>query len=185
MFEGSIPSLAEANSNGEKLERTFGKHSKKILIEVPISTSRYRSMQHPARWPLSRVRPVNRQLREDPNVKKLRVKLRTVAVGMVRTARACTAQKVIKSNCSPVEVHFFFFLKTKRVRACTRTCETNSLSLCRFAAHVDLRAHSDGRSGCFRPVHMHDREKNIKNLREYLLLEKEHSLTLIAHSFEP
>ena len=47
MFEGSIPSLAGANSNGEKLERTFIKHSKKI--EVPISTSRYRSMQHLAR----------------------------------------------------------------------------------------------------------------------------------------
>ena len=42
MFEGSIPSLAGANSNGEKLERTFVKHSKKV--EVPIrTTSRHRS----------------------------------------------------------------------------------------------------------------------------------------------
>ena len=29
MFEGSIPSLVRVNSNGEKLERTFVKHSKK------------------------------------------------------------------------------------------------------------------------------------------------------------
>ena len=38
----------------------------------------------------------------------------------------------------------------------------------------------------FRPVHQYTTGKRIlKNLREYLLLEKEHSFTLIAHSFEP
>ena len=36
MFEGSIPSLAGANSNGEKLERTFVKHSKKFLFRLVL-----------------------------------------------------------------------------------------------------------------------------------------------------
>ena len=111
MFEGSIPSLSGANSNGEKLERTFVKHSKKILIEVPISTSPHRSMQHPTRWPLSRVQPMNRQLRADLSVKNYVWSWEPLP--LVWTARACTAQKVIKSNCSPVEVHFFFFENEK------------------------------------------------------------------------
>ena len=43
MFEGSIPSLAGANSNGKKLERTFVKHSKKKIIEVPKYYSAFRN----------------------------------------------------------------------------------------------------------------------------------------------
>ena len=101
MFEGSIPSLAGANSNGEKLERTFVKHSKKNQ-----SSDKYWSVSIDATpRPLSRVRPVNRQLRAGPKCKKLRVKLRTVAVGA--NCEGLHSSKSHKSNCSPVEVHFF------------------------------------------------------------------------------
>ena len=46
-----------------------------------------------------------------PKCKKLCVKLRTVAVGA--NCEGLHSSKSHKSNCSPVEVHFFFFENEK------------------------------------------------------------------------
>ena len=99
---------------------------------------------------------------------------------LVRTARACTAQKV-KVELQSCRGSFFFWKRKEFDRAWEPVRQTPSL--CRFAAHV--RADSDGRSGCFRPEFPSWAiegvgKEYLKNLREYLLLEKEHSLTLIA-----
>ena len=96
-------------------------------------------MQHLARS--VRVRPVNRQLRADPSVKSYVWSLRTVAVGA--NCEGLHSSKSLKSNCSPVEVHFYW--KRKEFEH----AREQTPSLCRFAAHV--RADSEGRSGCFRP----------------------------------
>ena len=170
MFEGSIPSLAGANSNGEKIERTFVKHSKKkskfwlVLVGIDRCNT---SPAHMSGW--------IRQLRADPSVKNYVWSWEPLP--LVRTARACTAQKEgggekklhqqpqrkklsffcgcwcnffslppsksRKSNCSPVD--FFENEKSSSVHENL----WDKLPLCRFAAHV--QADSDGRSGCFRP----------------------------------
>ena len=131
------------------------------------------------------MRPVNRQLRADPSVKNYVWSWEPLP--LVRTARAYTAQKVIKVELQSCRGSFFF-LKTKRVWACTRICETNSLSLWEILGNVSwfvwwiLVIYKP----YFRPVqYVRQGKEYLKNLREYLLSEKEHSLTLIAHSFEP
>ena len=75
MVEGSIPSLAGANSNGETLERTFVKHSKKNRSSDLVGIDRCNTS------PAQSGAAGESAAAGGPKCKKPRVKLRIVAVG--------------------------------------------------------------------------------------------------------